>query len=364
MLSLVSVPTIRVSEMVSFSCPIITTPIEYSMVLPPSSNSPYSSPVNYFTTGPPKYELPKDQYIIKANSIGILIPVLSGAFHITTQLLRPWLLLALVLQHLFAGFEILAQHTRALTMDNEEGLAQPPLQIEWTWLQILSTGSLLALLYSIRYDVILQRALFGKRTRVQEGIYATMNGMLSFYVRTHVFSHRAAFLICCNLIDNINQFPSFLISIHVSLTVYHCTYLYLISICILLAVTKHILLRCPTLTTPYVGTPWLWNGDLRTGIPFLIFKSHPQSYHRRWVDVEGGECVALDIAFPPSGHDPTKAVVLVLHGLNGGSQEPYVIDLVEQCMKNGYTVAVMVARGLMNTPLVNRVVCIRIISIC
>jgi predicted alpha/beta-fold hydrolase len=103
--------------------------------------------------------------------------------------------------------------------------------------------------------------------------------------------------------------------------------------------------------TPETGaTPWLPTGDSRTGIPFLLNKVQPPTWTRVWLPVHDGEVVALDIAFPVSGHDTSNPVYLVLHGLSGGSQEEYVRDFVVRRVAENATVAVMVARGLMDLP--------------
>lgn len=93
-------------------------------------------------------------------------------------------------------------------------------------------------------------------------------------------------------------------------------------------------------------------GDAYTGIPFLVNTSMEQSYVRVWVPSEvDNEAVALDIAFPPDGiHSLEKPVFLILHGLNGGSHEEYVRELVARRTKEGFTCAVMIARGMMDTP--------------
>lgn len=97
-------------------------------------------------------------------------------------------------------------------------------------------------------------------------------------------------------------------------------------------------------------------GDSRTGLPFLLNKVEEPTYIRVWLRVDQKavddfEAVALDIAFPLTGYDASQPVFLVLHGLNGGSSEEYVRDFVlRQIMRNS-TVAVMVARGLMDTPI-------------
>jgi predicted alpha/beta-fold hydrolase len=93
-------------------------------------------------------------------------------------------------------------------------------------------------------------------------------------------------------------------------------------------------------------------GDAYTGIPFLVNPSLEQTYVRVWVPSEvDNEAVALDIAFPPDGeHSVEKPVFLILHGLNGGSHEEYVRELVVRRTNEGFTCAVMIARGMMDTP--------------
>ena len=106
-------------------------------------------------------------------------------------------------------------------------------------------------------------------------------------------------------------------------------------------------------------TPWTITGDSRTGIPFLLNPTvQMPSYHRLWVPSREDpiEAVALDIAFPFEGeaaiHRTDKTFYLVLHGLNGGSNEEYVKEFVNRQVAQGCTVAVMIARGLMGTPII------------
>ena len=111
------------------------------------------------------------------------------------------------------------------------------------------------------------------------------------------------------------------------------------------------------------ATPYLVNGDQRTGIPFLVNKVEEQEYIRVHVrNPFDNESISLDIAFPYSDdvmktNDPQrqyvhhlgKPVYLILHGLNGGSHEEYVKDFVLRRRSEGSTVVVMIARGMMNT---------------
>jgi len=106
-------------------------------------------------------------------------------------------------------------------------------------------------------------------------------------------------------------------------------------------------------TREYKPPIWLTNGDTQTLIPFIFNKHEKVDYERRWVPVEDGIKVALDCSMPTTGHDFDKPVFLILHGLNGGSQEEYVKDSVLARNREGSTACVMIARGLMQTPVEN-----------
>jgi len=122
-------------------------------------------------------------------------------------------------------------------------------------------------------------------------------------------------------------------------------------------------------------TRWMLNGDIRTGLPFLLYNVPNPVWYRVFLTVQAAtwsstieveddygdngvnhdsskEVVALDICFPPHGHDDSQPIYLILHGANGGSQEAYVQDFAHQyCMSGSSTVVVLVARGLMDLPL-------------
>ena len=107
------------------------------------------------------------------------------------------------------------------------------------------------------------------------------------------------------------------------------------------------------------ATTWMTTGDSRTGLPFIIHKFHPREYPtwtRVFVEVQDkkdpeAEYIALDISFPKTGHDTTKPIYFVLHGLHGGSKEEYIRDLTIRRNKENCTVIIMIARGMMDTPI-------------
>jgi hypothetical protein len=81
-------------------------------------------------------------------------------------------------------------------------------------------------------------------------------------------------------------------------------------------------LRSSTPLDPPPPAP-AFTGDLRTLLPFLLASVPPPpgGWHRRWLPVSDGEHVAVDCAFPEEGFDGGEPVHLLLHGLNGGSDE-------------------------------------------
>ena len=100
-----------------------------------------------------------------------------------------------------------------------------------------------------------------------------------------------------------------------------------------------------------IATRWQLTGDAQTGLPYLMNKIETPHFHRVWLETIDNEYLALDIAFPPTGHDETRPMYLIFHGLNGGSNEGYVIDLAQSRIKQGSTVVIMIARGMMDTPI-------------
>ena len=72
-------------------------------------------------------------------------------------------------------------------------------------------------------------------------------------------------------------------------------------------------------------------------------------HYLRWVPLpEENEAVVLDIAFPESGviDVEDRRVYLILHGINGDSNEGYVVDFIRRQVSQGNIVAVQVTRGI------------------
>jgi len=153
---------------------------------------------------------------------------------------------------------------------------------------------------------------------------------------------------------------------------------------------KYFAKRLEVALKKYEPAAWPFcNGDWRTLLPFLLFKVKAVQYERWWLRVPAcpyrpnkssgatqgvasaaqgqteaeedpstpfqrsigendDEACALDIAWPNELN--AKCSYLVLHGLNGGSDDMYVIDFVREANAKGSAVAVLINRGLMHTP--------------
>jgi hypothetical protein len=115
---------------------------------------------------------------------------------------------------------------------------------------------------------------------------------------------------------------------------------------------------------PFNPTPYLCTGDVCTLAPFLLFAERKVNFARRWVSVANApapdglngfrrlpngvddEACALDVSEVEKSDD---VFFLVLHGLNGGSGEPFIQDFVADVNARGSSCAVLIARGLMGT---------------
>ncbi|KAJ1979471.1 hypothetical protein H4R34_002815 [Dimargaris verticillata] len=99
---------------------------------------------------------------------------------------------------------------------------------------------------------------------------------------------------------------------------------------------KRLAARCPSLTdkAKAIFTPsrWLFNGHLQTAAvtKLAFFKGYDVDYHRELVSLPDGGAVALDW-YPSFEEQPDSSIpiVLILHGLTGGSHEFYVRALVQ-----------------------------------
>ncbi|KAJ3262715.1 hypothetical protein HDU77_000231 [Chytriomyces hyalinus] len=106
--------------------------------------------------------------------------------------------------------------------------------------------------------------------------------------------------------------------------------------------------QCPSLKRPFYPTPLLFNGHMQTFWAAAISKMPDlrADYDREMLDLPDGGLVAIDWA--PRFHTelPSNSpIIIMLHGLAGGSRETYVLDFVPHALKHGYRVAALNFRG-------------------
>ena len=99
---------------------------------------------------------------------------------------------------------------------------------------------------------------------------------------------------------------------------------------------------------------WLLTGDSQMLIPHVfiqsIFSTNLKYTKRFYIETEDDELIATDWAFPAGGYSENNSTILILlHGLNGGSQSPFVVDCAKRAVEQGFTVCVLVSRGSCGT---------------
>ncbi|CAO3637922.1 unnamed protein product [Cunninghamella blakesleeana] len=125
-----------------------------------------------------------------------------------------------------------------------------------------------------------------------------------------------------------------------------------------LPLPEYILNNCPSLDgskSYYYPTPYLFNGHLQTAYASIYKeKSSHFTYERELLPLEDGGQVALDWTVteskPKIDQDNTP-ILVVLHGLTGGSHESYIHGLLEKLVQAPYNLrgVVMNARGCGNS---------------
>ncbi|XP_071399826.1 phospholipase ABHD3-like [Centroberyx affinis] len=107
--------------------------------------------------------------------------------------------------------------------------------------------------------------------------------------------------------------------------------------------------HCPVVAERFCPTPWCWGGRLQTLVQVLLKSKPSVTYRNELIRTADGGQVSLDwvdngtsAAYPESSTRPT---VLILPGLTGNSQQPYVLHAVSQATRRGYRCVVFNNRG-------------------
>ncbi|KIK62966.1 hypothetical protein GYMLUDRAFT_41265 [Collybiopsis luxurians FD-317 M1] len=118
--------------------------------------------------------------------------------------------------------------------------------------------------------------------------------------------------------------------------------------------------KCPSLFTPFEPTWWLNNGHIQTTFSVFADISKVDSvwYRRQNLRLVDGGTLGLDFApIDDSGLSDDTPIVVILHGLTGGSYEPYIKSVLTHIIKPkekgglGYRAVVPHSRGCGGVPI-------------
>ncbi|KAJ3777168.1 Alpha/Beta hydrolase protein [Lentinula raphanica] len=118
--------------------------------------------------------------------------------------------------------------------------------------------------------------------------------------------------------------------------------------------------RCPSLFTPFEPKWWLNNGHIQT--TFSVFADISQVdnvwYRRQNLELVDGGTLGLDFApIDDAGLSDDTPIIVVLHGLTGGSYEPYIKSILIHATKPvnkgglGFRAVVPHSRGCGGVPI-------------
>ncbi|KAM3860956.1 phospholipase ABHD3-like [Diretmus argenteus] len=110
-----------------------------------------------------------------------------------------------------------------------------------------------------------------------------------------------------------------------------------------------LLKHCPVVAERYVPTPWCWGARLQTLVHTFIKSSPSVNYRNELIRTADGGQISLhwadneaSAAYPESSTRPT---VLILPGLTGNYEQPYVLHVISQATRRGYRCVVFNNRG-------------------
>eukprot|EP00276_Gloeochaete_wittrockiana_P009635 CAMPEP_0184644368 /NCGR_PEP_ID=MMETSP0308-20130426/1092_1 /TAXON_ID=38269 /ORGANISM="Gloeochaete witrockiana, Strain SAG 46.84" /LENGTH=369 /DNA_ID=CAMNT_0027072853 /DNA_START=1468 /DNA_END=2577 /DNA_ORIENTATION=- len=107
---------------------------------------------------------------------------------------------------------------------------------------------------------------------------------------------------------------------------------------------EEIFKRCPILSENYRPSPFLYNGHLQTIFAALFRRNPDVQYDREYVPTSDGGEIALD--YLQTSTLPADAPILILlHGLTGGSHDAYIKYMVLDAHKAGFRPIAFNSRG-------------------
>lgn len=116
-------------------------------------------------------------------------------------------------------------------------------------------------------------------------------------------------------------------------------------------VIQKVLEAVPSLQGRFWPTPWLANGHLQSLYAVTLggVGGPRVQYSRELVKLSDGGTLSIDWA--EDKLTDIKRILVVFHGLTGGSEQLYVRTCVQEALNRGYRVGVMQMRGINGTPM-------------
>tara|TARA_B100000686_G_scaffold348036_1_gene438138 strand:- start:2758 stop:3750 length:993 start_codon:yes stop_codon:yes gene_type:complete len=93
---------------------------------------------------------------------------------------------------------------------------------------------------------------------------------------------------------------------------------------------------------PYIAPNWLPGGNLQTIYPFFFHSSVIPSYRRERLELDDGDFIDIDWL---NHSNDTKPLVIMFHGLEGGSSSHYARGMMKLLQELGWRGAVVHFRG-------------------
>lgn len=113
--------------------------------------------------------------------------------------------------------------------------------------------------------------------------------------------------------------------------------------------------KCPTLVEycPPALFAFDWHGHIHTAIgTFFRFLLQTRiDFYREYLTLPDDGTVALDWILPLSSSKPNSPIVVLIHGLCGSTESPYISYAAKKFHSEGFTVVSFIARGCGGVPL-------------
>jgi len=123
------------------------------------------------------------------------------------------------------------------------------------------------------------------------------------------------------------------------------------------SITESIVRVCEHLHEKYYPPLFFYSGHSQTILSAVFRPKSKVDYQRELFSLSDGGTVALDWAFPPSDGAETTTdspILVLLHGITGGSSESYITSLGSEALKLGWTVCAFNARGCSDSVVTSR----------